>query len=102
MTFTWIRDADQPFRPLAAGNAPAAVGLSAEQRTKLATLLSQTFSYLRENAPAHPGLAAAIAEMHSAVAAYQAGESQDPFGPLRRVFSAIEAQRRLDPSIPKP
>lgn len=69
---------------------------------KVRDVLEKLFLYLQANAPSHPGLAASITEMHSAVAAYQSGRLNDPFGPARKVVQLIEQQRKLDPSLPKP
>lgn len=72
------------------------------RREQVRDVLEKLFVYLRDNAPSHPGLATAIREMHSAVAGYQSGSSENPFGPVRKVLQAIEQQRKLDPSLPQP
>ena len=112
MAVTWTRDA--PVDPNAAAppgiiappqfhspQSPPTASTSA-QREQIADLLRKLFAYLRDNAPAHQGLATAITEMHSAVAAYQSGQTENPFGPIQKVLQAIETQRKLDPTVPKP
>lgn len=100
MPFTWAPDAD-PNLNLSADSPPLAA-LSDDQRRHVKSLMEMAIRYLGDNAPAHPGLASAIEEMTSAVAAFRAGQTNDPYYPFRRVVQAIEAQRRTDPSIPKP
>jgi hypothetical protein len=98
MTFTWVKPSDElaTFASQPAANVPDG------QREKVGELLIKAFDYLQKNALTHLSLATAIEEMHSAVAAYDSRQTQDPFGPLQRVVRAIEAQRRIDSSIPRP
>ena len=105
MGFSWSRQGTAAtVDPAAAVLSPASArpGLTEEQRAKLGSLLVEFYGYLKTNAPAHPGLAAAVQEMHSAVAAYQSGQAEDPYGPIKRVLHAIESARLTDPSIPRP
>lgn len=105
MAFNWNRQSQSD----AALNLADATSISAlqsgvtdEQRAQVASLLVEFYTYLKSNAPSHPGLASAVQQMHSAVAAYQSGQSEDPYGPIKRVYAAIEAERQIDPSIPQP
>jgi hypothetical protein len=100
MPFSWVKDADPSLNVFTDG-APGAA-LDDDQRRHVKSLMEMALAYLRDNAPTHPGLASAIDEMVQAVAVYQAGQTNDPYYPFRRVVQAIEKQRQIDPSIPKP
>jgi hypothetical protein len=100
MTFTFVRDAD---RAVSTSSDPApTVTPDDDLRRRAAAILPKMLVYLNEHAPSHPGLAPAIAEMNTAIAAYQSFRTGDLQASLQRVLQAIEAQRRLDPSIPQP
>lgn len=112
MSFSWNRNAavrpnsliaprGDTVMPFGAGpGAPAAP--SNAQRASVARFLVGLWEYLKENAPRHPQLAGALQEMQSAVAAYQADSSPDPWAPVKRVMQAIEVERQSNPSIPQP
>jgi hypothetical protein len=117
MTITWNRQAAAAAGQIvsaAAVAAPAAPpgtttttfspqdSAAAQQRAKAGLLLSQLYGYLRDNAEQHPRLAVAIPLLSSAVAEYRTGRARDPIAGVRSVFSAIEAVRGADPSIPEP
>jgi len=110
MEFTWNRvEAAARGRIVApASVAPAAVAPGATpvttadpMRAKAGELLGQLYGYLRDNAVAHPALAGAIGVLSSAVGEYRAGRAADPIAGVRKVYAAIEAARRGDPSIPE-
>lgn len=107
MAFTWNRpnSSDQTVALATAAVSAAAggePGVTEADREQLGSLLVGFYTYLKTNAPSFPELAPAVQEMHSAVAAYHSGQSQDPFGPIKKVHASIAAQRRNNPSIPKP
>lgn len=106
MAFNWNRQgtgaAVDPAAAVAPGSSAPPEGLTEEQRTQLASLLVGFYTFLKTNAPSHFGLSSAVAELHTAVAAYQSGQSEDPFGPVRSVLAAVETARRSDRGIPQP
>lgn len=104
MTITFTRQGAAAPAAVAApaADAPALPAAPDDQRAKVAEVLLRLFGYLKDNAPVHPGLAGAITEMHTAVAAYQANQPGDPYVPVRKVLAVIEAQRKLDATVPKP
>lgn len=107
MSITFQRTAVAPAAVAPATVAPATVAPTAtdgvpeqQQRDQAGALLGELFTYLRDNAPAHPALAPAIDLLGDAVAEFRARRPGDPFAGVRAVFAAIQAARRTDPAIP--
>ena len=109
MEFTWNRAeaaargqivAPASVAPAAVAPRPASVAAD-PMRVKAGQLLGELYGYLRDNAVAHPALAGAIPVLSSAVAEYRTGRAADPVAGVRKVYAAIEAARRGDPSIPE-
>jgi hypothetical protein len=106
MSFAWNKTEAAATGALvapAAAAAPVAVAPVADspQRAKAGALLGDLYGYLRDNALAHPTLAAAIPVLSSAVAEYRTGQAADPVAGVRAVYAAIETARRGDASIPE-
>jgi hypothetical protein len=105
MAFTWNRAeaaAAGGFVATAAAALPVAAvaPVTDPLRVRAGALLGELYGYLRDNTPAHPGLAGVIPLLSSAVAEYRTGRAADPVAGVRTVYAAIEAARRGDPSIP--
>jgi len=101
--------ANRAVEPAAAGPtvapasaAPPGTAADPAQREKAGTLLTDLYEFLKANAPNHPALAPAIPQLSFAVAAHRTERDPDPFSGVRTVFNAIQAARRVDPSIPEP
>jgi hypothetical protein len=110
MEFTWNRAeaaargqvvAPAAVAPAAVAPAAGPVTTADPVRVKAGALLGELYAYLRDNAVAHPSLAGAIPVLSSAVAEYRTGRAADPVAGVRKVYAAIEAARRGDPSIPE-
>jgi hypothetical protein len=105
MSFAWNRTeavaAGSLVAPAAAAAPVAVAAAPTPQQAKAGALLGELYGYLRDNALAHPGLAAAIPVLSSAVAEFRTGQAADPVAGVRSVLAAIETARRADPSIPE-
>lgn len=103
MDYTFSRDAgDTALRPFSTAllEARPAAFEPDPRRTRAGELLGQLFTYLEDNAEQHPALMSVAPVLSSAVAAWRAGQSSDPYDGVQRVLQAVQAVRATDPSIP--
>lgn len=98
MPYSWRRD-EPVLDMLSGGPNDATADDPARQRE--GELLKRLAVYLKAHAETHLGLAPAITEMHSAVAAYHARMSR-PYSSIRKVLAVIDAERKADPALPEP
>lgn len=101
MAFTLSRSASSLAQLVANTVAPQSIRPGGE-REKVKSLLIRYQKYLEANAIQHHALGEAIESMQSAVAAFLADSSADPWAPLVAVDQEIAKARTLDPSIPEP